>query len=53
MNTRKTCMAGLVLSARLSATAQVTLIDCGSGLIYDEVLNVTWLTDAKPLKNSQ
>jgi hypothetical protein len=53
MNTRKTCMAVLVLPAGLSGTAQVTLIDCGSGLIYDEVLNVTWLADAKPLKSNQ
>lgn len=53
MNTRKTCMAGLVLAAGLPGTAQATLIDRGSGLIYNDVLNVTGLADAKPLKNNQ
>ena len=53
MNTRKTCMADLMLSAGLSGTAQATLIARGSGLIYDAVLNVTWPADAKPLKNNQ
>lgn len=30
----------------LSASAQATLVDRGGGLIYDTVLNVTWLQDA-------
>ncbi|MDP2030563.1 MAG: hypothetical protein Q8K12_13070 [Thiobacillus sp.] len=46
MKTKKTRMAFLVLAAALSGTAQAALHDRGSGLIYDDVLNVTWLQDA-------
>lgn len=35
-------MAGLVFSGSASAT----LIDRGNGLIFDDVLNITWLQDA-------
>jgi hypothetical protein len=41
---------GLIAVAALgfgSATAQAALIDRGGGLIYDDVLNVTWLQDAR------
>ena len=37
--------AGL-LAIGLSATAQAALIDRGNGLIYDDVLDITWLQDA-------
>ena len=37
-----TLLAGLTLSG----AAQAALIDRGGGLIYDDVLNITWLQDA-------
>ena len=46
MNRRILRMAALVLAAGLSGTAQAMLHDRGGGLIYDDVLNVTWLADA-------
>lgn len=46
MNTRKLRMAALVLAIGVSGTAQAALHDRGGGLIYDDVLNVTWLADA-------
>ncbi|MDP2834967.1 MAG: DUF1566 domain-containing protein [Pseudomonadota bacterium] len=36
----------------ISGGAQATLIDRGSGLIYDDVLNITWLQDANYAKTS-
>ncbi|MBU1666439.1 MAG: PEP-CTERM sorting domain-containing protein [Gammaproteobacteria bacterium] len=36
----------LLSSLAISGAAQATLIDRGGGLIYDDVLNVTWLSDA-------
>jgi hypothetical protein len=36
----------LLVIAVLVGNAQATLIDRGGGLIYDDVLNVTWLQDA-------
>lgn len=39
-------LIGVLLAFGLSGTAQATLIDRGSGLIYDDVLNITWLQDA-------
>lgn len=35
-----------------SVTAQAALIDRGGGLIYDDVLNITWLQDANYAKTS-
>ncbi|MDP2784607.1 MAG: DUF1566 domain-containing protein [Sulfurimicrobium sp.] len=43
-----TLLAGLALSG----AAQATLIDRGGGLIYDNVLNVTWLQDANYAQTS-
>ncbi len=43
-----TLLAGLCLSG----AAQATLIDRGGGLIYDDVLNLTWLQDANYAKTS-
>jgi hypothetical protein len=37
---------GVVSILLLSASANATLINRGSGLIYDDVLDVTWLQDA-------
>lgn len=43
----------LLLSLGLvSGAAQATLYDRGSGLIYDDVLNITWLQDANYAKTS-
>src|SRR3989338_3990294 len=41
--------AALVLG---SGAAQANLVDRGSGLLYDDVLNVTWLQDANYAKTS-
>ena len=35
-----------VLTISLSGVAQATLVDRGNGMIYDNVLDVTWLQDA-------
>lgn len=35
-----------------SASAQATLFDRGAGLLYDDVLNVTWLQDANYARTS-
>lgn len=43
-------MAGVGLLA--SGAAQATLYDRGGGLIYDDVLNITWLQDANYAKSS-
>lgn len=42
---------GLALGLNLM-TAQAALFDRGGGLIYDDVLNVTWLQDANYAKTS-
>jgi len=40
------------LLALTAGTSQATLIDRGGGLIYDDVLNITWLQDANYAKTS-
>lgn len=47
MGMKRTTVA-VVLAAgfALSVTSQAALIDRGGGLIYDDVLNITWLSDA-------
>lgn len=40
----RSCLVGLAIAC--SGAAQATLIDRGGGLIYDTVLDVTWLQDA-------
>lgn len=56
MNTRTTRVAALALAAGLvlamSGAAQAALNDRGGGLIYDDVLNVTWLQDANYAQTS-
>ena len=42
----------LVTSCIVGSNAQATLIDRGSGLLYDDVLKVTWLQDANYAKTS-
>jgi hypothetical protein len=48
----KSSLTSLTLAAGLffSGAAQATLIDRGGGLIYDDVLNITWLQDANYAK---
>ena len=50
MITRTT--AAFFVGAFLAGSAQATLIDRGGGLIYDDVLDVTWLQDANYAKTS-
>ncbi len=42
----------IVMGLALSTAAQAALIDRGHGLIYDDVLDVTWLQDANYAKTS-
>lgn len=42
----------VVLLALTAGTSQGALIDRGGGLIYDDVLNITWLQDANYAKTS-
>ena len=48
----KNLILALVSGLAISGGAQATLIDRGSGLIYDDVLNITWLQDANYAKTS-
>lgn len=50
MKIQKTLLA--VLSVVAAGSAQAELIDRGGGLIYDTVLDVTWLQDANYAKTS-
>jgi hypothetical protein len=44
---KKTIMAlGLMAGLLVAGKSQAILIDRGGGLIYDDVLNVTWTQDA-------
>ena len=54
MNTRKTRVAalGLAVGLAMSGAAQAALHDRGGGLVYDDVLNVTWLQDANYAQTS-
>ena len=45
--------SGLLLAGiMVSGVAQATLVDRGGGLLYDDVLNITWLQDANYAKTS-
>ncbi len=47
MKSQKTLLAlALLASAAVTDTAQASLLDRGNGLLYDDVLKVTWLQDA-------
>jgi len=53
MKHQKTLLAlALLTSAATTGTAQALLVDRGNGLLYDNVLNVTWLQDANYAKTS-
>lgn len=46
MNTHSDLLVPAAIIASLYAgAAQATLIDRGGGLIYDDLLNITWLQD--------
>jgi hypothetical protein len=45
-NFKKTVTLVFLASAVVTSTSQASLIDRGNGLLYDDVLNVTWLQDA-------
>jgi hypothetical protein len=44
--------SSLIAASLVSGAAQAALFDRGGGLIYDDVLNVTWLQDANYAKTS-
>lgn len=52
MNTKTSLKGAAVAACLISGAAQATLIDRGGGLIYDNVLNITWLQDANYAKTS-
>lgn len=52
MRSGKTWMALALLGALSSGAAQAALHDRGGGLVYDDVLDVTWLADANYAKTS-
>lgn len=45
-------MVALLAGLGFTGTSQAALIDRGNGLLYDNVLNVTWLQDANYAKTS-
>jgi hypothetical protein len=49
---KKPLILALLAGIALSGAAQATLIDRGGGLIYDNVLNLTWLQDANYAQTS-
>ena len=49
---QKPLMLALLAGLTLSGAAQAALIDRGGGLIYDDVLDITWLKDANYAQTS-
>ncbi|MDP2787610.1 MAG: DUF1566 domain-containing protein [Pseudomonadota bacterium] len=49
---KKRLILALLAGVAMSGAAQAALHDRGSGLIYDDVLNLTWLADANYAKTS-
>jgi hypothetical protein len=45
-------LAGAVVALALSSTAQAELFDRGGGLIYNDVLDITWMADWNYAKTS-
>ncbi len=52
MNLRNTATAGLLLAVSFTLPVQAALHDRGGGLVYDDVLDITWLQDANYAKTS-
>jgi len=51
-NMKKLLTLALLAGLGISGAAQATLTDRGGGLIYDDVLNITWLQDANYAQTS-
>lgn len=49
---RRLLITALLTGLALSGAARAALIDRGGGLIYDDVLNITWLQDANYARTS-
>ena len=49
---KKTAIVALLAGLGFTGASQASLIDRGNGLLYDNVLNVTWLQDANYAKTS-
>lgn len=49
---RRAATVLLVVALNVSSVANASLVDRGGGLIYDTVLNITWLADANYAKTS-
>lgn len=49
---RAAALAGLTLCAAACLPAQAALVDRGGGMIYDTVLDITWLADANQAQTS-
>ena len=49
---KRPLILALLAGLSLSGAAQATLIDRGGGMIYDDVLKITWLQDANYAKTS-
>ncbi|SPD75039.1 conserved hypothetical protein [uncultured Desulfobacterium sp.] len=45
-------LGGILLSTLITGTSNATLFDRGGGLIYDDVLDITWLQDANYAQTS-
>ena len=52
MGMTKVVMAVATAGLMASGAAQASLVDRGSGMLYDNVLNITWLQDANYAKTS-
>jgi len=52
MKINKMASALALAGGLLSGAAQASLVDRGGGMLYDDVLNVTWLQDANYAKTS-
>ena len=50
---KKQLVLALLAGVAMPGAAQATLIDRGGGMIYDDVLNITWLQDANYAKTSR
>jgi hypothetical protein len=49
---KKAVVGALVVCGLTTPSAQAALIDRGGGMIYDDVLNITWLQDANYARTS-
>ena len=52
MNVRKITTSLALAGLLVSGVAQAALVDRGGGMLYDDVLNITWLQDANYAKTS-